>query len=140
MPLILGLAGLLPFVWGAMTTLSPDLLVWGQLTLGGRFIGPHIQLFYGAIILAFMSGVLWGFAARSDQPIGYILSVIPALWAFLMTGGGPVTAGMNLIIGFAGLLLLDWQFWQQGLTPPWWMQLRILLTSIVIICILPVVI
>lgn len=140
MPLILGLAGLLPFVWGAVTTLSPDLSLWGQQTLGGRFIGPYIQLFYGAIILAFMSGVLWGFAARSDQPIGYVLSVIPALWAFFMTGGGPVAAGMNLIVGFLGLLLLDWQFWRQGLTPPWWMQLRVLLTVIVVICILPVVI
>ena len=140
MPLILGLAGLLPFVWGAVTTLSPDLSLWGQQTLGGQFIGPYIQLFYGAIILAFMSGVLWGFAARSDQPIGYVLSVIPALWAFFMTGGGPVAAGMNLIVGFLGLLLLDWQFWRQGLTPPWWMQLRVLLTVIVVICILPVVI
>jgi hypothetical protein len=140
MPLILGLAGLLPFVWGAVTTLSPDLSLWGQQTLGGRFIGPYIQLFYGAIILAFMSGVLWGFAARSDQPIGYVLSVIPALWAFFMTGGGPVAAGMHLIVGFLGLLLLDWQFWRQGLTPPWWMQLRVLLTVIVVICILPEVI
>ncbi|MFT5064511.1 MAG: hypothetical protein ACI9TA_000115 [Reinekea sp.] len=140
MPLWLGLAGLFPFIWGAITTLSPDLALWGQQTLGGRFVGPYIQLFYGAIILAFMSGVLWGFAARSNQAIGYVLSVIPALWAFFMTGGGPVAAGMNLIVGFAGLLLLDWQFWRQGLTPPWWMQLRILLTAIVVICILPVVI
>ena len=140
MPLWLGLAGLLPFIWGALTTLSPDLSLWGQQTLGGRFVGPYIQLFYGAIILAFMSGVLWGFAARSGQTIGYVLSVIPALWAFFMTGGGPVAAGMNLIVGFVGLLLLDWEFWRQGLAPSWWMHLRSLLTAIVVICILPVVI
>jgi hypothetical protein len=139
-PLLLGLAGLIPFIWGAITTLSPDLSLWGQQVLGGRFIGPYIQLFYGAIILAFMSGVLWGFAAKSDEPMGYVLSVIPALWAFFMTGGGPVAAGMNLIMGFVGLLLLDWQFWRQGLAPHWWLQLRVLLTVIVIICILPIVI
>ncbi|MDG0988799.1 MAG: DUF3429 domain-containing protein [Yoonia sp.] len=139
-PLLLGLAGLIPFIWGAMTILFPDLAIWGQMTLGGRFIGPYIQLFYGAIILAFMSGVLWGFAAKTDRAIGYILSVIPALWAFLMTGGGPVAAAMNLIVGFLGLLMLDWQFWRWGLTPPWWMQLRILLTAIVAVTLLPIVI
>ena len=139
-PLLLGLAGLIPFIWGAMTILFPDLAIWGQMTLGGRFIGPYIQLFYGAIILAFMSGVLWGFAAKTDRAIGYILSVIPALWAFLMTGGGAVAAAMNLIIGFLGLLMLDWQFWRWGLTPPWWMQLRILLTAIVAVTLLPIVI
>ncbi len=140
MPLMLGLAGLIPFVWGAITATSPELAIWGQDNLGARFNGPYIQLFYGAIILAFMSGVLWGFAAKSDKPIGYVLSVIPALWAFFMTGGGPVAAGMNLIAGFLGLLLLDWQFWRWGLAPSWWMNLRILLTTIVILCILPVVI
>ncbi|MDG1768094.1 MAG: DUF3429 domain-containing protein [Yoonia sp.] len=139
-PLLLGLAGLIPFIWGAMTILFPDLAIWGQMTLGGRFIGPYIQLFYGAIILAFMSGVLWGFAAKTDRAIGYILSVIPALWAFLMTGGGPVAAAMNLIVGFLGLLMLDWQFWRWGLTPPWWMQLRVLLTAIVAVTLLPIVI
>jgi hypothetical protein len=139
-PLLLGLAGLIPFIWGAMTILFPDLAIWGQMTLGGRFIGPYIQLFYGAIILAFMSGVLWGFAAKTDRAIGYILSVIPALWAFLMTGGGPVAAAMNLIVGFLGLLMLDWQFWRWGLTPPWWMQLRILLTAIVAVTLLPIVV
>lgn len=139
-PLLLGLAGLIPFIWGAMTILFPDLAIWGQMTLGGRFIGPYIQLFYGAIILAFMSGVLWGFAAKTNRAIGYILSVIPALWAFLMTGGGPVAAAMNLIVGFLGLLMLDWQFWRWGLTPPWWMQLRILLTAIVAVTLLPIVI
>jgi len=139
-PLWLGLAGLIPFVWGAVTILAPELGLWTQQTLGGRFAGPYIQLFYGAIILSFMSGVLWGFAARSNQAFGYVLSVIPALWAFFMTGGGPVAAGMNLIVGFLGLLILDWQFWRQGLTPPWWMQLRVLLTTIVIICFLPTVI
>lgn len=139
-PLLLGLAGLIPFIWGAVTILFPDLAIWGQMTLGGRFIGPYIQLFYGAIILAFMSGVLWGFAAKTDRAIGYILSVIPALWAFLMTGGGPVAAAMNLIVGFLGLLMLDWQFWRWGLTPPWWMQLRILLTAIVAVTLLPIVV
>lgn len=140
--LLLGLAGLLPFLWGAATVLLPDLAIWGQMTLGGRFIGPYVQLFYGAIILSFMSGVLWGFATKATGQMAtasYILSVIPALWAFFMTGGGPTTAAVNLIVGFLGLLLLDWHFWRLGLAPAWWMHLRGLLTAIVIISLLPLV-
>lgn len=140
--LILSLAGLLPFFWGTATVLLPDLALWGQMNLGGRFIGPYVQLFYGAIILAFMSGVLWGFATKAAGQMAtasYVLSVIPALWAFFMTGGGPTTAAVNLIAGFLGLLLLDWHFWRLGLAPPWWMHLRGLLTAIVILTLLPLV-
>ena len=60
--LFLGLAGLLPFLWGAATVISPGIAAWGQTNLSGRFIGPYVQLFYGAIFLSFMSVVLWGFA------------------------------------------------------------------------------
>ncbi len=135
--LILGLAGVIPFAWGAATLVSDPLAQWGNATLGPRFIGPFVQLFYGSVILSFMSGVLWGFATKAEgrrAAIGYALSVIPALWAFFMTGGGPVTAGTNLIFGFLGLLLLDWQFWRWELAPPWWMQLRGLLTTLVVAC------
>ncbi len=136
-PLILGLAGLIPFLWGALTVLAPDLGLWTAQAIGPRFAGPYVMLFYGAVILSFMSGVLWGFAARATGSLastGYTLSVIPALWAFFMTGGGPTSAGLNLIFGFTGLLGLDWQFWRWGLAPEWWMRLRLLLTAIVIAC------
>lgn len=136
-PLILGLAGLIPFVWGAATVVSDDLAEFALATFGARFVGPYVQLAYGSIILSFMSGVLWGFATKAkgaQAATGYALSVIPALWAFFMVGGGPTSAAMNLIFGFAGLLMLDFAFSSWGLTPRWWMALRILLTAIVIAC------
>jgi hypothetical protein len=136
-PLFLGLAGLIPFVWGALTYLSDPIAQWGAQNLGPRFVGPYVQLFYGSVILSFMSGVLWGFATKANgarAATGYALSVIPALWAFFMTGGGPTTAGMNLIFGFLGLLVLDFAFSQWGLTPRWWMSLRLLLTTVVVVC------
>lgn len=135
--LLLGLAGVIPFVWGAASLHSDALALWGAKWLGARFIGPYVQLFYGAIILAFMSGVLWGFATKAppaQAPVGYLLSVVPALWAFLMTGGGPVSASLNLMFGFLGLLLLDYFFWVWRLAPAWWMFLRLLLTVIVVLC------
>lgn len=139
-PLLLGLAGLIPFIWGAASNHFDPLALWGARWLGPRFIGPYIQLFYGSIILAFMSGVLWGFATKAahrQAATGYALSVIPALWAFFMTGGGPTSASTNLIFGFAGLLILDYYFWAWGLAPRWWMSLRILLSGIVIACLIP---
>ena len=135
-PLYLGLAGLLPFLWGVLTLFNGDLALWTISMIGPRFAGPFVQLFYGAIILSFMSGVLWGFASKQtgrSSTIGYGLSVLPALWAFFTTGGGPAEAGTNLIIGFLGLLFLDWYFWKNGLAPKWWLKLRILLTGIVVL-------
>ena len=130
--LLLGLAGLIPFLWGAATVVSPDLSEWGRDWLGPRFVGPYVQVFYGAVILAFMAGVLWGFAARAEGWQGYALSVLPALWAFFTTGGGAERAAAALIVGFLGLLALDWHFWRRGLAPHWWMHLRVLLTVIVV--------
>lgn len=136
-PLALGLAGLIPFVWGALTLLVPALQSWGTSALGPRFVGPYVQLFYGSVILSFMSGVLWGYATRASgrqqSAACYALSVIPALWAFFMTGGGPVSAGLNLIWGFLGLLLLDMMFSLWRMTPAWWVRLRVLLTAIVVL-------
>ena len=115
--------------------MNQPLATWAAANLGGRFVGPYIQLFYGAVILSFMSGILWGFATKAtgaQAGTGYALSVIPALWAFFMTGGGPVGAGLNLMFGFGGLLILDFAFWRWGLAPEWWMKLRVLLTAIVL--------
>jgi hypothetical protein len=131
--LLLGFAGLIPFYWGALTSVTPGLAAWGTEMLGPRFAGPYVQVFYGAVILSFMSGVLWGFAAKGSAWQGYALSVLPALWAFFTTGGGAERAAVALVAGFLGLLALDWHFWKTGAAPDWWMRLRILLTTGVVI-------
>ncbi|QEE34451.1 DUF3429 domain-containing protein [Octadecabacter sp. SW4] len=145
--LILGLLGLLPFLLGAVINLG-----WLTTGMSGPNAGGYWQIIpadgrvmmirYGTIILAFMSGILWGFATRATgtmQASGYVLSVIPALWAFFMISGGPVSMASNLLIGFLGLLILDWHFWRYELAPPWWMHLRVLLTVVVVACLLTVV-
>lgn len=140
--LFLGLAGLLPFAWGVVTMLMPQAAQVTMSLIGPRFIGPYVGLSYGTVILSFMSGVLWGFATRAEGSVaasGYALSTLPALWAFFLVGGGPVSAGIALIAGFVGLLGLDWMFWNQGLAPRWWMKLRLILTGGVVLCLLPVV-
>lgn len=81
--LLLGLAGLIPFIWAALLVLDlfavPDWPI-PQVLLGE---GRLIMIRYGGIILPFMSGVLFGFAtnARGVQSVAaYALSVLPALW------------------------------------------------------------
>lgn len=135
--LMLGFAGLAPFVWGALLTLNLVQGLSGPLpdVLSGD--GQLLMIRYGGIILPFMSGVLWGFATKAtgqQAAIGYALSVIPALWWFFMPGTGPTSALANLITGYIGLLLLDYAFARWGLAPPWWMALRIQLTAVVVIC------
>ena len=133
--LILGLSGVLPFAWGAVTLLSEEAFNFGIENFGARFVGPLIQLSYGVIILCFMSGVLWGFATKMDEKngsLGYILSVLPALWAFLSMGRGPISDTISLIVGFLAVLLIDRHFYLLKLTPLWWMNLRTPLPCLVI--------
>ncbi|MCX7558643.1 DUF3429 domain-containing protein [Sulfitobacter sp. F26204] len=135
--LLLGLAGLVPFLWAALLVLDlfavPD---WPLPTvLGGD--GRLIMIRYGGIILPFMSGVLWGFATNGtgrQAAAAYALSVLPALWWFLMPGEGVTSALINLMTGFIGLLILDYAFYRWDLAPQWWMSLRIQLTVIVLAC------
>ena len=141
MPLLLGLAGLAPFLWGLGTMMVPALERFAIARLGPRFAGPYIQLSCGTIALAFMAGVLWGFASKArgaEAALGYALSTLPALWAFLFVGQGPVSSAIYLMVGFVGTLGLDWSFAQRGLAPPWWMRLRVLLTAIVLLTLSPV--
>ena len=135
--LILGLAGLIPFLWGAANVLFPATVGWGGRWLSPMFMGTYVSLTYGTVILSFMSGVLWGFATRAKgakAAVGYALSVVPALWGFIMVNGDPANAAVNLWAGFAGLLMLDYFFSLQGLAPAWWMRLRVLLTVVVLAC------
>lgn len=141
-PALLTAAGVLPFVWGVLTLYLEPTFALTMQTIGPRFVGPYVLLSYGVVILSFMSGVLWGFATRaqgSTAALGYGLSVIPALWCFFMVGGGPEAAALNLIVGFVGVLLIDWFFWRNGLAPAWWMALRIPVTVVVCTCLATVV-
>ena len=64
--LLLALAGLIPFLWGALLVLGltsgADWSLPAVLTGDGRLL----MVRYGGIILPFMAGVLWGFATRAD--------------------------------------------------------------------------
>ena len=135
--LILGLSGLIPFFWGAVSSLDFVLENLKLTGLSEEYTGSRINLIYGTIILAFMSGVLWGFAANvgdKRHPIGFILSVLPALWAFFTFHSILINPLVSLIIGFLGVFAIDIRFYYWQLTPEWWLSLRCILTLFVIIC------
>lgn len=136
-PLLLGLAGLLPFIAGAavstMPPFEPQENTYPLLTARD---GERLLEHYGIIILCFMSGVLWGFATKSDRAWPYILSVLPALWVLGNATGKPTDVFTALLVGFIGVFGLDVIFHRSGLTPEWWLKLRAILTVIVCGCLL----
>jgi Protein of unknown function (DUF3429) len=135
--LLLGLAGLIPFLWSAVTALSPALNAQAAQWLSPMFLGSYVGLTYGTVILSFMSGVLWGFATKAagrEAAVAYTLSVIPALWAFIMVSDASETSRIFLAAGFVGLLLLDGTFQSWGLAPRWWLRLRVILTAVTLAC------
>lgn len=127
--LALGLAGLIPFLYGAAAIVFPALAL-------AEYPARAILEIYGAVIFCFMAGCLWGFAAKDGRDLWRWLglSVIPAILIFfaILRFGRDSTAIMT--VAFPALLILDVAFARAGLAPAWWMQLRILLTIVVTTC------
>lgn len=126
-------AGALPFVAAAMMTAG--FWPWDG-------VGRDLALAYGTVIACFMSGVLWGFAARGRALWPYALSVLPALHVFFTVpahgwriAGDPVA---HLIAAFAVLAALDILYQMRGLAPRWWLTLRVPVTVVVLACLIAV--
>ena len=128
LPLGLGVAGLAPFVAGA-------LMPWL-----GNSIWPMATSVYAACILSFMGGVQWGALLNAPPDpragLGYVLSVVPALvaWAALLSAASPAFTMGLLVAGFVAVWAVDVWMRTCGLTPPWYLRLRHLLTAGVLIC------
>ncbi|MFK7938452.1 MAG: DUF3429 domain-containing protein [Roseovarius sp.] len=139
MALWLGLAGLLPMVWGVAETYIPAVKLILDGKTDGWYYAPYSTMRYAEIILCFMSGVLWGFAARAPAAtagMGYALSVLPALYVFFFVNGTINDIAIKLAIGFALVLCIDALFHAQKLTPEWWMRLRYILSAGMVVCLL----
>ncbi|MEO1492120.1 MAG: DUF3429 domain-containing protein [Pseudomonadota bacterium] len=123
--MILGAAGLLPFGAGALA------LLVGPETI--QSFAETALLAYGAVILSFMGGCRWGFAAAGLgagpdwMPLG--LSVLPALLGWGAMLAIPFTgAALIIAAGFAALFAADVALTRAGGAPLWWPRLRLPLT------------
>ncbi len=135
--MVLGFAGLIPFLWGALTVLFPGLAAAAAGVVGERFTGAPVLIAYGTVILCFMGGVLWGFATQAEPEMAwkaYGTSVLPALWVFFAVGGTAAASLSALLVGFFAMLSLDLQFAQWKLVPRWWIGFRVILTLVVLVC------
>lgn len=122
----LGVAGVLPFFALAILPHTP--------------VAPKIPesalLAYGAVILSFLGGVLWGMSLNGNDttngaPRRLIIGVIASLvgWGALLL---PLTAGLlTLAASFLALLAVDYILYRSSYIPPWYLRLRISLTLIV---------
>jgi hypothetical protein len=88
---------------------------------------------YGIVILSFMAGVIWGFATRATGGRRGCSTLVglPPIWAFLLCHRPHGTGACRASGGFVALLPIDWTAMRAGLAPAWWMQLRLLLTTVV---------
>ena len=119
-PALLGAAGLIPPLVGAA-------VAFGDLGSFGPVAGGFI-LTYAALILSFLGGSWWAFASRDERPRWglMILAVAPTLaaWAILPMRS-TVEAGLWMAALIALSPLADWLLHRRGLTPRWWMRLRV---------------
>jgi hypothetical protein len=138
--LVLGLAGLFPFAYGAMLIVAAEgaLPTFGPFA-GGPAGGVVILERFGAVILGFMGGCLWGFAsARPEGPTLALLTATaaPAFIAFVAVRDNPALSCLWLAFGFVALQAIDVVFQRAGVTPAYWLTLRLPLTAGVIACLL----
>jgi hypothetical protein len=134
-------AGLLPFVAGALGVwLAPPYYAFALLL---------IELYYAAVILAFLGAVHWGLALAGYQPLDYHAteetrgmhgarlgwSVMPALAAWV------VCLLADLALAFAVLILAHVVLYfgerlaaRAQLVPDWYMEMRLPLTAIGVAC------
>lgn len=133
--ILLGYAGLTPFVSGALG-------IW-VIPLGWREFVLSALLDYAAVILAFMGAIHWGLAMRAEEQderaqIQLALSVVPPLLGWLAIAGGMPTglALPILLLAYIGLYLADLRAVHLGLAPLWYSSLRTPLTLVVVLSLL----
>lgn len=126
----LGLAGLVPFVSGAL----------GLWAIPEEWRGRVMEelLSYAAVILAFMGAIHWGLAMRAEEssdkaPVQLGMSVIPPLlgWFALSL---PINLALPVFfLAFTALYFADLWAVNQGLAPVWYPALRKPLSIVVIV-------
>jgi hypothetical protein len=123
-PLVLGLAGLIPF-WA----LALAILFRGALHVSQEKLDLALAT-YAAVIVSFLGGIRWGLAVRAEDPgINYAVSVLPSLvaWALLAAPEPWRLAGLGVVALVLGPV--DLGLVRAGMAPPWFGRLRLILST-----------
>jgi hypothetical protein len=124
--LVLGLAGLIPFVAGAAAQ-------WTRIPLLPADTGLTLAIVYGAIILSFLGGIRWGTAIgpydQGRQTLEFSASVLGSLAGLAAVFLPAIPALALLIAGFLMQGLWDVMSVDAGRLPSWFGRLRMILTA-----------
>jgi hypothetical protein len=125
----LGALGLLPFVAASLlAVIAPSIKETAVAAL----------IAYGAVILSFLGGALWGLIigrADADRMGGLlILSVVPSLIGWVSLLLPPVMALVLLALSSGCWFVVDTRMAKEKIAPPWYPRLRMPLTVIVVCC------
>ncbi|MEC7729484.1 MAG: DUF3429 domain-containing protein [Pseudomonadota bacterium] len=129
--ILVGIAGLIPFIG----------------LLAGLFFMPQYSVallgffyLYSAGILAFMAGVYWPIAMQLDNccyPLSPLMTMLLSQVFFVAAGIGlllPVSGQIVLYTSaYLALYLVDAR-WMKVYWPAWYLRLRLVLTSVVLVC------
>jgi hypothetical protein len=129
--ILVGIAGLIPFIAMIAGLFS---MPQHSVALVGYFY------LYSAGILAFMAGVYWPIAMQLDNccyPVSPLVTMLLSQVFFVSAGIGLLlpTSGQILLytIAYLALYLVDAR-WMRVYWPAWYLRLRLLLTSVVVVC------
>jgi len=123
--LLLGFAGLIPFITSAVASVLLD----APLKIKASFVLAA----YGAVILSFLGGVKWGVALNDKLVVKQwrplVMSVLPSIVAWFSLLLPPQFSLSVLAIAFLSQYYLDNQSVLQGTVPVWYGRLRLYLTT-----------
>jgi hypothetical protein len=134
-----GVLGLLPFLYGvALIMMAPETLPTLGVVESGPQGGVQILERFGAAILAFMGGCLWGFSSAGRLPTLVLLggSAVPAFLAFVSIQPNPALSCLWLAFGYVVLQGIDVLYTRAGVAPHYWLSLRLPLTAVVMACLI----
>ena len=98
----------------------------------------YFALTYGAIIIAFLSGIHWGLFMAHAHDTRLNLLISSNLFALLAWGSlllmQPRLAVFVQIVCFLGLWLIDRRLVAEAVIRPWFFRLRTQITAIVLFC------
>ncbi len=134
---LIGGLGVVPFVVGVVIAWTQSAAIAVQ--------ASEIVVACAAVIMSFIGGIHWGFAARADLVTAarpavrlYVIGVLPGAvaWGTLLL---PIGWAVPLLaFTFASVLRIDQYALGTDHAPRWWMTLRVPLTISVIACLLAI--
>jgi hypothetical protein len=131
---ILGLAGIIPFLLCGLAA--------AQANSPAAVMAAYVLIGYGAVILAFLGGVHWGFTlSTAHDPAEIprlILGVLPALagWAALaasLYAGQPIIGLLLLIAAYILTIMAECHGHRRGWVPGGYIGMRIAITGVVVL-------